>query len=141
MHTDSDTSSSVQETKPLQTLYSEIQELKQTSEFLLHRLDSIKQELDQNTFPLADHTIQIAPTKYAAHVRLLLITLGLEESTLTVGNFLKALNLYLIQNNLVDLNDLQILLNPLLKSAFQKPLGLKKVPYGILLNTLPKLFI
>ena len=141
MHTDSDTNSSVQETKPLETLYSEIEKLKETSNFLLHRLDSIKHELEQNSFPLADHPIQIAPTKYAAHVRLLLTVLNLEEPTLTVGNFLKALNIYLIQNDLVDLNDLQILLNPLLKSAFQKPLGLKKVPYGLLLNTLPQLFI
>ena len=45
------------------------------------------------------------------------------------------------QNNLVDLNDLQIHMNPMLQLAFQKPLNIKKIPYGLLLNSLPQMFI
>jgi len=144
MNTDSDTSSLSQEqhdSKLIETLHSEIEALKQTSNFLLHRVDSMQRALEQDSFPLTEYIIQVAPTKHAAQVRLLLTVLGLNESTLTVGSFLKALNRYLVQQNLVDLNDLQILLNPLLKEAFHKPLGMNKVPYGLLLNSLPKLFL
>jgi len=141
MISDSDTNSSMQEPSSLQTLKDEIEHLKTTTDFLLHRLDSIQNALEQDTFSLSDHTIRIRPTGKPAQVRLLLIAIGLEESSLTVGKFLKALNIYLLKHDLVDLNDLQILLNPLLKAAFHKPLGLKKVPYGLLLNTLPTMFL
>jgi hypothetical protein len=32
-------------------------------------------------------------------------------------------------------------LNPILAAAFQKAPGIKKIPYGLLLHSLPKLFI
>jgi len=147
MNTDSDTSSSVQdltdptETSPIQTLKDELEHLKTTSDFLLHRVDSMQRALEQQSFSLADHKLHLQPTRRAAQVRLLLTVLNLEESNLTLGIFLKALNVYLLKHDLVDLNDLQVLLNPLLQAAFHKPPGLKKIPYGLLLNTLPTLFV
>jgi hypothetical protein len=140
-YTDTNSSASVQDSSPLQTLKSELEHLKTTSDFLLHRVDSMQHALDQESFSLADQPIQISPTGKPAQVRLLLTVLNLEEVSLTLGSFLKALNIYLVRHDLVDLNDLQILLNPLLRAAFQKPSGLKKVPYGLLLNTSPKLFL
>jgi hypothetical protein len=126
---------------PLISLQEQIQLLKDQSNLLLHRVDSMQACLKQESFDLAIQTISIKSTNKAAKVKLLLTTLELKEDGLTVGHFLSALNTYLIKHDLVDLNDLQIILNPLLCAAFQKPTGLKKVPYGILLNSLPNLFV
>jgi hypothetical protein len=125
----------------ISTLYEEIEELKKTSDFLLHRLDSMQRALQYETFELDTRPIQVAPTRHAKQVRLFLQVLGIKETSVTLGDFLRAFNVYLIQQDLVDLNDLQIYLNPSLYAAFQKPLGLKKVPYGLLLNSLPTMFI
>jgi hypothetical protein len=124
----------------LTTLQEELVQLKETSDFLLHRLDSMQQILDHETFHLDARVIKIAPTRHARQVRMFFQVLGLQEEDATLGGFLRALNIYLIQQNLVDLNDLQIHLNPTLYAAFQKPLGIKKVPYGLLLNSLPSMF-
>jgi len=125
----------------LQTLQEQIQLLKDQSNLLLHRVDSMQECLQQETFDLATQSIRINPTSKVKKVQLLLSVLHLEESNLTIGHFLSALNTYLIQHDLIDLNDLQIILNPLLAAAFQKAPGLKKVPYGLLLNSLPNLFV
>jgi len=124
----------------LRTLQEELVQLKETSDFLLHRLDSMQRALDQDTFHLDMRPINIAPTRHARQVRMFFQVLGLQETSTTLGTFLRALNHYLIKQDLVDLNDLQIHLNPTLYAAFQKPLGLKKVPYGLLLNSLPSMF-
>jgi len=125
----------------LQTLQEQIQSLKDQSNLLLHRVDSMQECLQQETFDLASQSIRINPTSKVKKVQLLLSVLHLEESNLTIGHFLSALNTYLIQHDLIDLNDLQIILNPLLAAAFQKAPGLKKVPYGLLLQSLPNLFV
>jgi len=140
MPSDSETNT-VESLDLLKSLRTEITLLKEQSGFLLHRLDSMQQCLEQDTFLLANHPIRVAPTLYAVHIHILLKALSLSESSLTIGTFLKALNKYLIHNELVDLNDLQIILNPLLSASFQKDIDLKKVPYGILLNSLTVMFI
>ena len=134
---DSETS----ETDTFISLQEQIKLLKDQSNLLLHRLDTIQECLKQDSFDLASQSIKVNPSSKATNVRKLLVTLDLEEAGLTIGIFLKTFNLYLIREQLVDLNDLQIHLNPILTSAFQKAPGLKKIPYGLLLHSLPKLFI
>jgi len=134
-------SNTVESLELLKSLHTEITLLKEQSGFLLHRLDSMQQYLEQDTFLLSNQPIRIAPTSYAVHVQILLKALSLNESSLTIGTFLKVLNKYLIHNELIDLNDLQIILNPLLSASFQKDIDLKKVPYGVLLNSLTVMFI
>ena len=141
LHTRMSSDSESSQTDTLLSLYDQIQVLKKQSDLLLHRVDSMQQCLKQESFDLAKQIIQIAPTQKAKGVQSLLVLLQLEETDLTVGSFLTALNSYLIQNNLVDLNDLQIHMNPMLQSAFQKASGIKKIPYGLLLNSLPQMFV
>jgi len=123
----------------LRTLEQEIQMLKQTADLLLHRLDSMERSLEQDTFQLATRVIQLKETPHTPKIKLLLKELFLEESTLTLGLFLKALNQYLIHHALVDLNDLHLYLNPLLQAVFQSKR--EKVPYGFFLKSLPELFV
>ena len=111
------------------------------SDFLHHRLDSIQRLLDQETFEFSSRPLKVAPVAKASQVRKLLDEIGVTEEELTMEIFLKALNRWLICQELVDLNDLQIHLSPLVASAFQKAPGLKKVPYCLLLASLPKMFI
>ena len=141
MQSDSESSTTIDSMELLKSLHTEITLLKEQSGFLLHRLDSMQQCLQQDTFLLANHPIRIAPTSHAVHVQILLKALSLNESSLNIGTFLKALNKYLIHNELIDLNDLQIILNPLLSASFQKDNSLKKVPYSVLLNSLTVMFI
>ena len=124
----------------IKSLHAEIENLSKTANFLSHRLDTMQTLLDQHTFQLESHPIRVAPQAKAEKVRELLAAINITEEGLTLGKFLKTLNVYLIQNDLVDLNDLQIILSPLLAAAFQKPRGLKKVPYALLLSTLPRMF-
>lgn len=124
----------------LNTLESQIQSLCETSNFLSHRLDTIQRLLDQETFELETQPIKVFPGQHTSAVRALLEALNLTDSNLKLGDFLRALNRYLIHNDLVDLNDLQIILSPLIASAFQKPPGLKKIPYPLLLTSLPRMF-
>ena len=124
----------------LYTLESQIRSLCETSNFLSHRLDSIQRLLDQETFELETQSIKVFPGQHTTAVRALLEALNLTDDNLKLGDFLRALNRYLIHNDLVDLNDLQIVLSPLIASAFQKPPGLKKIPYPLLLTALPKMF-
>ncbi len=122
------------------SLREHVETLSQTAGLLSYRLDSMQDALEQETFQLATHTIRVARTKSYEHVQAFLQELSLTEETLTVGRFLRALNRYLIQENCIDLNDLQIRLNPRLCAVFSKPPGLKKVPYALLLKNLPNLF-
>ena len=124
----------------LNSLNAEIERLSTTANLLSHRLDTMQSLLDQHTFQLESHPIRVAPQAKAEKVRELLAAIDVTEEGLTLGKFLKALNLYIVRADLVDLNDLQIILSPLLAVAFQKPRGLKKVPYALLLATLPRIF-
>ena len=136
---DSDDDSSEMEAD-LEDLTVNLQTLTQSANLLSHRLDSMQGLLDRQTFQLDSHPIKVAPLAKAEQVHKLLAEMSLTENGLTLGTFLRSLNLYLLQNDLVDLNDLQIVLSPLIAAAFQKPKGLKKVPYGLLLATLPRMF-
>jgi hypothetical protein len=123
------------------TLTEHIEYLKQTSDLLGYRLDTIQRLLDQETFDLENYALRVASNSNTNKVKALLEELGLKDSvSLKMGDFLKALNTWLIQKELVDLNDLQIHLNPMLCAAFQKAPGLKKIPYALLLTSLPKMF-
>ena len=124
----------------LHTLESQIRGLCETANFLSHRLDTIQRLLDQETFELETQPIKVFPGQHTTAVKKLLEALNLTDDNLKLGDFLRALNRYLIHNDLVDLNDLQIILSPLIASAFQKAPGLKKIPYPLLLTALPKMF-
>ena len=126
---------------PLDTLERQIKALANTTHFLHHRLDTIQRLLDQEMFDMETVHLTINPTSKASQVRELLEALQLKEENLQLGTFLRALNYWLIQEEFVDLNDLQIILSPLVAAAFQKPPGLKKIPYALLLTALPKMFI
>lgn len=124
----------------LESLETNLHTLTQSANLLSHRLDTMQSLLDRQTFRLDAHPIRVAPVAKAEKVRELLAAIGVPEEGLTLGIFLQGLNLYLLQNDLVDLNDLQIILSPLIAAAFHKPKGLKKVPYGLLLATIPRMF-
>jgi hypothetical protein len=124
----------------LETLGAQIEHLCATAGLLSHRLHTMERALEQETFQLDTHPIKVALTAKAAHVEELITTLNLPQEGLTLGTFLRALNKYLVHEDLVDLNDLQIVLSPLIAAAFQKPKGLKKVPYALLLLSLPRMF-
>ncbi len=131
----------MEETPDFKSLTEHIEYLKQTSNLLGYRLDTIQTLLDQQTFDLEGYTLRVAPTSNANKVVELLKELGLaDHASLKMGDFLKSLNTWLIQKELVDLNDLQIYLNPMLCAAFQKAPGLKKIPYALLLTSLPRMF-
>lgn len=133
----------IQEEEPdleMNTLETEITRLRDTAHFLRHRLDSVQRLLDQETFELEKHPARITPNRKGQQVRKLLQALALEEQGLTIGQFLRALNKYLVEQGLVDLNDLQIRLTPLLSTAFQKPADTTKIPYSYLLLSLPLMF-
>lgn len=124
----------------LTLLEKEIERLKTSADLLQHRLHTMQDALSQETFQLAPLPIQVLKSPYSKSVHQLLTEIGCQEEGLTVGTFLKALNIYLVRNDLVDLNDLQIIMTPLLSSAFQKAQGLPKYPYCLLLTALPKMF-
>jgi hypothetical protein len=134
-----DSTNSVEE--DLKSLHDHIEDMKKTANLLGHRLDSIQRLLEMEKFELHHLSIKVNPYGKPTSVHKLLNALELKEDGLILGEFLRALNRWLIQEDLVDLNDLEIHLNPLVASAFQKPPGLKKVPYALLLSSLPKMFI
>ncbi len=118
-----------------------IEDINSSSIYLYHRLDTIQALIKKDEFEFSNIPLEVAPRAKAKHVRELLEAVGIQEEGLTVGTFLNALNTYLIHKDLVDLNDLQIILSPLLAAAFQKPMGLGKVPYPLLLKSLSKMFV
>lgn len=124
----------------LNTLELEIMRLKTSARLLHHRLNTMQDALAQETFQLDKLPIQVTGGSRSSSVRKLLAALECSEDGLTVGTFLRALNAYLVHTNLVDLNDLQIIMTPLLRSAFHKAPGFKTYPYALLLTALPKMF-
>jgi hypothetical protein len=129
-----------QEQEQLSILEREIERLKTSAGLLHHRLHTMQEALAQETFQLDTLPIKVAGGSPTNSVRKLLAALECAEEGLTVGIFLRALNVYLVHNNLVDLNDLQIIMTPLLCSAFHKAPGIKTYPYALLLTALPKMF-
>lgn len=125
----------------LSTLTLELHKMKQTANLLSHRLNTLQTLLDQEQFELSSYELKVKPTARAEKVRELLTAIGVQEEGLIMGDFLTALNKWLVSNGHVDLNDLQILMTPFLSSAFYKPIGLKKMPYPLLLLALDKMFL
>jgi hypothetical protein len=130
-----------EETNILSNLTVELQKLKDTSNLLAHRLNTLQSLLDQERFELSSYELKVKPSARAGKVRELLVAIGVQEEGLLMGDFLKALNKWLVSQGHVDLNDLQILMTPLLSSAFYKPAALKKMPYPLLLLALDKMFL
>lgn len=138
----SDTEDSDGETTALQTtLEEELTRLRDTAHFLRHRLDTVQSLLDQETFELDKHPARIHSGKKGQAARNLLVALELQETDLTIGTFLKALNQYLVSHDLVDLNDLTIRPNPIVVKAFSLEHKAGPVPYCRLLLSLPALFL
>jgi hypothetical protein len=123
-----------------QSLEGWIQTMKNSGDLLHHRLDSIERLLEQETFNFSKYVLKVSPIPPNEALNTLLKEMGIETRSFPLEEFLKALNRWLIQNELVDLNDLQIHLTPLLASAFQKSPELKKIPYPLLLISLPRMF-
>ncbi|NBR26191.1 MAG: hypothetical protein EBU08_20890 [Micrococcales bacterium] len=132
---DSDTSTAT----PMLNLYEQLIQLKHSADLLKHRVDTIEHLLDHEPI-FTEIPLRVAPKRTAQKVRELLTAMDLQEEGLTLESFLRTLNKYLIRQELVDLNDLQIHLSPLVAAAFHKPIGLKKVPYALLLLALPSMF-
>lgn len=131
----------LEDLETLKSLEEQLLSFKDIANLALHRVDTINTLIEQEKFEFTDLKIRVAPRKRATHVQKLLEELNLIEEGLTMGVFLKSLNTYLIQKGLIDLNDLQIVLNQTVAAAFHKPLALKKVPYALLLRSLPQMFV
>jgi hypothetical protein len=123
------------------TLEEELTRLRDTAHFLRHRLDTVQTLLDRETFELEKHPARIQSGKRGQAARSLLEALTLQESNLTIGLFLKALNQYLVKQDLVDLNNLTIRPTPLVAKAFCLEHKTELVPYSRLLLSLPALFL
>jgi hypothetical protein len=117
-----------------------IQNMKTKGDLLHHRLDSIERLLDQETFNFSKYILKVSSIEPNEALQQLLKEAGIQTETFTLEEFLKALNRWLVQSDLVDLNDLQIHLTPLLAAAFHKSIELKKIPYPLLLTSLPRMF-
>jgi hypothetical protein len=118
------------------TLEEWLQTLKNSGDLAYHRLDSIERLLEQETFNSSKLFLKPKTEKVTAF----LLELGFTEENTTLEEFLKALNRWLINSELVDLNDLQILVTPQIEDLFEKTRGLQKAPYPLLLASLPHLF-
>jgi DNA repair ATPase RecN len=121
----------------LETIEELVINLKKQTEFLHHRVDTIQQLFTAEQFEYDTQPIQ--PRTQAA--KELLECIGIDQTGLTLGAFLRSLNQWLIHTERVDLNDLQILMSPLLASAFQLPTNLPKVAYPMFLMNLHKCFL
>jgi hypothetical protein len=130
-----------EETEILSNLTQELQKMKTTVNLLSHRVNTLQTLLDQERFEWSEMELKVKPSARSAKVRELLAALELSEEGLLMGDFLSALNKWLVGNGHIDLNDLQIIMNPLLSAAFYKPAGLKKIPYPLLLLALDKMFL
>lgn len=124
-------------TSQLETIEDIVVNLKKQTEFMYHRLDTIQQLFETDQFEFDTKPVQ--PRTQAA--KDLLECIGVQTVSLTLGNFLKALNQWLIHTERVDLNDLQILMSPLLAAAFELSTTLSKVPYPMFLMNLHKCFL
>ena len=124
----------------LKTLEEQLLSFKDMTNLALYRLDTINTLIEQEKFEFSETKIRVGGRRAAA-VHKLLEELGLDEEGLTMGVFLKELNSYLVRSGLVDLNDLQIILNQPVAAAFHKCLAMKKIPYALLLRSLPTMFV
>lgn len=122
------------------TLANDLERMKTTANLLYHRVHTLQTLLEQDRFELSDYRLTVKPSNRQGKVREFLRLLEIQEDTVSLGVFLSRLNHWLIQSELVDLNDFQIHMTPLLSSAFYKAPGLKKIPYPLLLLSLPKMF-
>ena len=130
----------IMDDSPNDDLAAQIEALVQASNLLLYRLDSMERALNQETFELASLKVRVKDGPNATEVRSLVATLNLTEPFL-IGDFLKALNQHIIQNDLVDLNDLEITTTPYLRKAFYLQPTNTKIPYAKLLLGLPNMFV
>ena len=122
----------------LETMEELVVSLKNQSETMYHRIDTIQQCFTSEQFEYDAQPIQ--PRTQAA--KDLLACLGVQSTDgLTLGQFLRTLNQWLIHTERVDLNDLQILMSPLLAAAFELPPTLQKVSYPMFLINLHKCFL
>jgi hypothetical protein len=121
----------------LETIEDIVLNLQKQTDIMYHRLDTIQQLFETDQFDFDTKPVQ--PRTQAA--KDLLECIGIPTNDLTLGAFLKALNQWLIHTERVDLNDLQILMSPLLAAAFELPTTLSKVPYPIFLMNLHKCFL
>lgn len=121
----------------LETIEDIVLNLQTQTDIMYHRLDTIQQLFETDQFDFDTKPVQ--PRTQAA--KDLLECIGVQTVSLTLGNFLKALNQWLIHTERVDLNDLQILMSPLLAAAFELPSSLSKVPYPMFLMNLHKCFL
>ena len=122
------------------TVREAIENLEKSAYFLQHRLDTIQSQLDVHTFSLETMRLHLHKSSRTNVLRKLLSLLELDEKSLTMGDFLKKLNTYLIQNDFIDLNDLQIKTSPLIALVFEIPTEKRKVPYPFLLKQMKYLF-
>jgi hypothetical protein len=118
------------------TLEEWLQTLKKNGDLAYHRLDSIERLLEQETFNSSKLFLKPKTEKVTAF----LLEIGFTEENTTLEEFLKAMNRWLVNTELVDLNDLQILVTPQIEELFEKTRGLQKAPYPLLLASLPHLF-
>ncbi len=121
----------------LETMEELVIHLQKQTEFLHYRVDTIQRMFETEQFEYDAQPIQ--PRTQAA--RDLLDCMGISNNSLTLGVFLRTLNQWLIHTERVDLNDLQILLSPLLAAAFELSADLPKVSYPMLLMNLHKCFL
>ena len=121
----------------LETIEEIVINLKKQTETMYHRVDTIQHLFETDQFEFDTQPIQ--PRTQAA--KDLLECMEVKQTDLTLGDFLKALNQWLIHTDRIDLNDLQILMSPLLAAAFELSPSLQKVPYPTFLMNLHKCFL
>lgn len=121
----------------LETIEELVVNLQKQADTMYHRIDTIQQCFESEQFEYDAQPIQ--PRTQAA--KDLLVCMELSSDNLTLGQFLRALNQWLIHTERVDLNDLQILMSPLLAAAFEISPSLSKVPYPMFLINLHKCFL
>ena len=124
-------------TSQLETIEDIVVNLQKQTDIMYHRLDTIQQLFETDQFDF--DTKPITPRTQAA--KDLLECIGLSTADLTLGAFLRALNQWLIHTERVDLNDLQILMSPLMAAAFELSPTLSKIPYPMFLINLHKCFL
>lgn len=121
----------------LETMEELVCNLKKQTETMYHRVDTIQQLFQLEQFEYDTQPIQ--PRTEAA--KQLLEWIGLQSDEMTLGRFLRVLNQWLIHTDSIDLNDLQILMSPLLAAAFDLSPTLSKISYPMILINLHKCFL
>lgn len=123
------------------TVKDAIRHLETSANFLQQRLDTVQSQIDVHTFSLQTMHIHVRKSSRTSSLRKLLKLIELDEKQpMTMGSFLTKLNNYLLQNDYIDLNDLQIHTSPLIALVFNIPDNKRKIPYPFLLKELKELF-